>query len=209
MRVLKKIFDQNREWAEKVKASDPDFFLKLSEQQNPEYLWIGCSDSRVPANQIVGMLPGTIFVHRNIANVVAHTDLNCLSVIQFAVEILQVKHIIVCGHYDCGGVRAAWENKEHGLIDNWLQNIKDVQRFHKARIDSLPSEKEKIDLLCELNVMEQVVNVCHTTIVQTAWKIKQELAVHGWIYSVQNGILKDLNICITDPDEIPDTQYPE
>ncbi|MFH2128819.1 MAG: carbonate dehydratase [bacterium] len=209
MRVLKKIFDQNRKWAEKVKETDPLFFSKLSEQQNPEYLWIGCSDSRVPANQIVDMLPGQIFVHRNIANVVAHTDLNCLSVIQFAVEILRVKHIIVCGHYDCGGVQAAWENKEHGLIDNWLQNIKDVQRFHKARIDSLPSEKERIDLLCELNVMEQVVNVCHTTIVQSAWKMKQELAVHGWIYSVRNGILKDLNICITDPEEIPDTQYPE
>ncbi|MBU2510286.1 carbonate dehydratase [bacterium] len=205
MRVLKKFFDQNKKWAEKVKESDPDFFLNLSKQQNPEYLWIGCSDSRVPANQIVDMLPGEIFVHRNIANIVAHTDLNCLSVIQYAVEVLKVKHIIVCGHYGCGGIQAAWENKEHGLIDNWLQNIKDVHRFHKAKIDMVEGETEKIDLLCELNVIEQVANVCHTTIVQGAWKTGQELAVHGWIYSVENGILKDLNICITNSNEIPDT----
>ena len=205
MRVLKNLFDQNKKWAEKVKASDPDFFLDLSKQQNPEYLWIGCSDSRVPANQIVDVLPGQIFVHRNIANLVVHTDLNCLSVIQYAVEVLKVKHIIVCGHYGCGGIRAAWENKEHGLIDNWLRNIKDIYRYHQTRIDSLQSESEKINLLCELNVIEQVANVCHTTIVQNAWKTGQELAVHGWIYHIEDGILRDLNICITGPNEISHT----
>ena len=159
MRILNDLFEKNKKWAEKVKGSDPDFFLNLSKQQNPEYLWIGCSDSRVPANQIVDMLPGEIFVHRNVANLVIHTDLNCLSVIQYAVEVLRVKHIIVCGHYGCNGVQAAMEIKEHGLIDNWLQNIKDIYRSHQARIDLLQSEREKIDLLCELNVIEQVANV--------------------------------------------------
>jgi carbonic anhydrase len=202
MRVLKNLFENNKKWAEKVKESDPDFFLHLSRQQNPEYLWIGCSDSRVPANQIVDMLPGEIFVHRNIANVVVHTDLNCLSVIQYAVEVLKVKHIIVCGHYGCGGVRAAMENKEHGLIDNWLRNIKDIWSYHEEEIDALQDEKEKIDLLCELNVVEQVANICHTTIVQNAWKSGQELAVHGWIYNIKDGILKDLNVCTTSLDEI-------
>ncbi|MCA9735216.1 carbonate dehydratase [candidate division KSB1 bacterium] len=205
MRILKTLFDQNKKWAEKVKQSDPEFFLKLSQQQNPEYLWIGCSDSRVPANEIVDMQPGQIFVHRNIANVVVHTDLNCLSVIQYAVEVLQVKHIIVCGHYGCGGIQAAWESKEHGLIDNWLRHIKDIYRYYQRTIDKLESDQEKIDLLCELNVVEQVANVCHTTIVQNAWKSGQELAVHGWIYSIKNGILKDLDICITNVDEISHT----
>jgi len=188
-----------------VKGSDPDFFLKLSRQQNPKYLWIGCSDSRVPANQIVDLLPGEIFVHRNIANVVVHTDLNCLSVIQYAVEELKVKHIIVCGHYGCGGIRAAMENKAHGLIDNWLLNIKDVYRYHQARIDALGDDKEKTDLLCELNIQEQVANVCHTTIVQSAWRSGRELAVHGWIYSLEDGILKDLNLCMTSPEEVSHT----
>ena len=202
MRVLNNLFENNRAWAEKVKKSDPDFFLNLSKQQKPEYLWIGCSDSRVPANEIVDMQPGEIFVHRNIANLVIHTDLNCLSVIQCAVEVLKVKHIIVCGHYGCGGIQAAMENKEHGLIDNWLRNIKDVYRYHQTQIDSLQNEKEKINLLCELNVVEQVANICHTTIVQNAWKSGQELAVHGWIYSIEDGLLKDLNLCITNLDEI-------
>ena len=202
MRVLKNLFEQNKKWAEKVKKSEPDFFLKLSKQQNPEYLWIGCSDSRVPANQIVDMQPGQIFVHRNIANMVVHTDLNCLSVIQYAVEVLKVKHIIVCGHYGCGGIQAALENKEHGLIDNWLRNIKDVYRYHQTKIDALQNKIEKINLLCELNVVEQVANICHTTIVQSAWKSGQELAVHGWIYNIEDGILKDLNVCITTSDEI-------
>ena len=202
MRVLKELFDNNQNWAEKIKQDDPDFFTKLSKQQNPEYLWIGCSDSRVPATEIVGMMPGEIFVHRNIANVVVHTDLNCLSVIQYAVDILKVKHIIVCGHYGCGGIRAAMDNKEHGLIDNWLRNIKDVYRFYQDRMDSIVDKEEKIDLLCELNVVEQVYNICHTTIVQNAWKSGQKLAVHGWIYSIEDGILRDLNVCITNRDEI-------
>ena len=205
MRVLKKLFEQNRRWAEKVKEADPDFFRNLSSQQNPEYLWIGCSDSRVPANQIVDVLPGQIFVHRNIANVVVHTDLNCLSVIQYAVEVLKVKHIIVCGHYGCAGIQAAMENKEHGLIDNWLRHIKDVHRYHQVKLDALEDKKEKADLLCELNVIEQVANICHTTIVQNAWKAGQKLAVHGWIYNIEDGILKDLNVCVTNLDEISQT----
>lgn len=203
MQVLKHIFEQNRRWADKIKESDPDFFLKLSKQQNPEYLWIGCSDSRVPSNQIVDMLPGEIFVHRNIANLVVSSDLNCLSVIQYAVEALKIKHIIVCGHYGCGGVKAAMENKEHGLIDNWLKHIKDVYRAHKAEVDRLRDDTEKFNAMCELNVVEQVANVCNTAIVRNAWKSGQELAVHGWIYSIENGILKDLDVCVTGLDEIP------
>ncbi|HAK59298.1 MAG TPA: carbonate dehydratase [Nitrospiraceae bacterium] len=202
MKILKNLFESNRKWAEKIKRADPDFFNKLSQQQRPEYLWIGCSDSRVPANEIVDMLPGEIFVHRNIANVVIHTDLNCLSVIQYAVDVLKVKHIIVCGHYGCGGVQAAMENKAHGLIDNWLQNIKDVYRHHQQKIDAVQSETERFNLLCELNVIEQVANVCHTTIVQNAWRSGQKLAVHGWIYSIHDGILKDLNVCSTGIDDI-------
>jgi len=202
MKILKNLFESNRKWAEKIKRADPDFFNKLSQQQRPEYLWIGCSDSRVPANEIVDMLPGEIFVHRNIANVVIHTDLNCLSVIQYAVDVLKVKHIIVCGHYGCGGVQAAMENKAHGLIDNWLQNIKDVYRHHQQKIDAVQSETERFNLLCELNVIEQVANVCHTTIVQNAWRSGQKLAVHGWIYSIHDGILRDLNVCSTGIDDI-------
>jgi carbonic anhydrase len=202
MRVLKNLFDKNSNWAARMKESNPDFFINLSKQQKPQYLWIGCSDSRVPANEIVDLLPGEIFVHRNIANLVIHTDLNCLSVIQYAVEVLEVKHIIVCGHYGCGGIEAAMDNKEHGLIDNWLRNIKDVYRYYQAKIDSRPNEKEKVNLLCELNVVEQVANICHTTIVQGAWKSGRQLTVHGWIYSIEDGILKDLNVCTTNVDEI-------
>ncbi len=205
MRVLKKLFDENRKWAENIRESDPDFFITLSRQQTPEYLWIGCSDSRVPANQIVNLQPGQIFVHRNIANVVVHTDLNCLSVIQYAVEVLQVKHIIVCGHYGCGGIQAAMESREHGLIDNWLRHIKDVYRYHQHDVDALKSDKEKINLMCELNVVEQVANVCHSTIVQSAWKAGRELAVHGWIYRLEDGILNDLNVCAANLDEISHT----
>lgn len=206
MRVLKKLFEQNRKWAEKVKESDPDFFRKLSRQQNPEYLWIGCSDSRVPSNQIVGMLPGEIFVHRNIANLVVPSDLNCLSVIQYAVEVLKIKHIIVCGHYGCGGVKAAMEKDEYGLIDNWLHHIRDVYRAHNTEIDAIDDPSSKLDKMCELNVIEQVANVCNTTIVKNAWKSGQELSVHGWIYSIENGILQDLNVCVTGLDEIPGHQ---
>ena len=202
MRLLKHLLENNKNWADKIKRADPDFFGKLSKQQNPEYLWIGCSDSRVPANEIVNLMPGEIFVHRNIANVVVHTDLNCLSVIQYAVDILDVKHIIVCGHYGCGGIKAAMENKEHGLIDNWLRHIKDVYRYYQEKIDKLSDETKKADLLCELNVIEQVANVCHTSFVQNAWQRGQQLAVHGWIYSIKDGILKDLDVCITGLDEI-------
>jgi carbonic anhydrase len=205
MRVLKPLFENNRQWASKIKESDPDFFTRLSKQQHPEYLWIGCSDSRVPANQIVDLAPGEIFVHRNIANLVIHTDLNCLSVIQYAVEVLKVKHIIVCGHYGCSGVKAAVDNHEHGLIDNWLRNIKDVYRLHQEKIDALQTEKDRLNLLCELNVVEQVANVCHTTIVQGAWKAGQELTVHGWAYSIEDGILKDLNVCVSNSIDISQT----
>jgi len=202
MRVLKHLFEGNRKWADKIKKSDPDFFSNLSKLQSPKYLWIGCSDSRVPASEIVGMLPGQIFVHRNIANLVIHTDMNCLSVIQYAVYVLKIKHIIVCGHYGCGGVQAALENNEYGLIDNWLLNIKNIYRFHQETIDNLQDHKDKVNLLCELNVMEQVKNVCQTTIVQRAWKTGQELTVHGWIYNIEDGILKDLDVCVTKLDEI-------
>jgi carbonic anhydrase len=202
MRVLRHLFDTNREWATRIKESNPNFFLKLSNQQTPEYLWIGCSDSRVSENLLVGKMPGEIFVHRNIANIVVPSDLNCLSVMQFAVEVLKVKHIIVCGHYGCGGIKAAMDNQEHGLIDNWLRHIKDVYRYHQNRIDSFQSNEDKFNLLCELNVIEQVANVCHTTIVQNAWKSGRELAVHGWIYAIETGLLKDLDVCITKKSEI-------
>ncbi len=185
------MFDRNLAWATAIKDKDPDFFSKLSSQQQPEYLWIGCSDSRVPANQIIDLQPGEVFVHRNIANVVVHTDLNCLSVIHFAVEVLKVKHIIVCGHYDCGGVMAAMEDKDHGLIDNWLRHIRDVDRFNSEILEGL-SKQERLDALCELNVKEQVTNVCNTPVVQKAWKEGQSLHIHGWIYNISNGLLKDL-----------------
>jgi len=201
-RVLKSIFDDNRKWAENTKKSDPDFFANLSKQQTSAYLWIGCSDSRVPANIITALPPGDIFVHRNIANVVIHTDLNCLSVLQFAVDVLKVKHIIVCGHYGCGGIKAAMGNKPYGLIDNWLRHIKDIYRNHEAKLNSITDEQKKFNMPCELNVIEQVANVCHTTIVQNAWRLDQELAVHGWIYGIEDGILRDLNVCITGPDDI-------
>jgi carbonic anhydrase len=205
MRILENLFDSNKKWAKKIKETDPDFFAKLSRQQNPEYLWIGCSDSRVPSNQIVGMMPGEIFVHRNIANVVIHTDLNCLSVIQFAVEVLKVKHIIVCGHYGCGGIKAALGKESYGLIDTWLRHIKDVYRYHQDKLDAIKDEQERLNLLCELNVIEQVANVCHTSIVQKAWESGQELSVHGWIYSIEDGILKNLDVCVDGACEISDT----
>ncbi len=197
MDSLENLFENNKIWAAEHKSTNPEFFSQLSKQQKPEYLWIGCSDSRVPANEIVKLLPGEIFVHRNIANLVIHTDMNCLSVIQFAVEVLKIKHIIVCGHYGCGGVEAAIDDNEHGLIDNWIRSIKSLYRHNQSKMDKLTSEKAKIDLLCELNVIEQVNNVSNTTIVQKAWKSGQELSVHGWIYSIEDGILKDLNVCTT------------
>jgi carbonic anhydrase len=203
MTILDHLIEQNRKWAARVKQTDPEFFARLAQQQSPEYLWIGCSDSRVPANQIVDMLPGQIFVHRNIANVVVHTDLNCLSVIQYAVEVLRVKHIIVCGHYGCGGVQTALDNRDHGLIDNWLCNIRDVCRYHQAEIDVLRDEREKLNRLCELNVIEQVANVCHTTIVQAVWRSGRQLSVHGWVYSIEDGILKDLKVSVSCLEQIP------
>ncbi len=197
MRLLQHLFDNNRRWAEDMTQADPEFFAKLSRQQVPEYLWIGCSDSRVPANEIVGLLPGELFVHRNVANVVVHTDLNCLSVLQYAVEVLRVKHVIVCGHYGCGGVLAALENQNLGLIDNWLRHVQDIANKHAHQIDALADPARRAARLCELNVIEQVVNVCESTVVQSAWKREQPLAVHGWIYSVSNGLLQDLGIGVT------------
>ena len=205
LRQLKRLFKNNQAWAKKMTEKDPDFFINLSKQQSPEYLWIGCSDSRVSANQVIDLDPGEVFVHRNIANVMVHTDLNCLSVIQFAVEVLHVKHIIVCGHYGCGGIKAAYEGKELGLIDNWLGHIKDVHRLHKDEIDAKVTEKEKLDLLCEKNVIEQVSNVCHSTIVQRAWREHQDLTVHGWIYSIENGLLKALDVEVNADNNISTT----
>lgn len=198
---LTELFDKNREWAAKVTEDDPEFFETLSKQQMPEYLWIGCADSRVPANQIVDLLPGEVFVHRNIANVVVHTDLNCLSVIQFAVDVLKVKHIMVVGHYGCGGIKAAMGTEEHGMIDNWLRHIKDVYRLHKQEIDSIEDEHARFDRMCELNVVEQVANVCQSSIVQNAWRIGQELHVHGWCYSLGNGHIKDLEVTVSSAEE--------
>ncbi|NQZ32566.1 MAG: carbonate dehydratase [Oceanospirillaceae bacterium] len=198
---LNHLFERNREWARQVKEDNPNFFIELSEQQAPKYLWIGCSDSRVPANQIVKLPPGEIFVHRNIANVVVHTDLNCLSVIQYAIEVLAIEHIVVCGHYGCGGINAAMADSEHGLIDNWLNHIKDVRRLHADKFVGL-SKREQQDLLCELNVKEQVLNVCNTTVVQSAWKKGKKLSVHGWAYSIKNGIIVDLETSISSREQL-------
>jgi len=192
MRTLKHLFDNNRAWSQAIRQQDPDFFHKLSQQQSPDYLWIGCSDSRVPANQIVGLLPGELFVHRNVANLVVHTDLNCLTVMQFAVDILKVRHIIVCGHYGCSGVQAALRGARIGLADNWLRHVQDVRQKYAAKLAS--AGEAAAERLCELNVIEQTANVCQTTIVQDAWERGQPLAVHGWIYGIQDGLLKDLNV---------------
>ena len=202
MKHLSHLLKNNRAWASRAEAAKPGFFKTLSQQQTPQILWIGCSDSRVPATEIVDLLPGEIFVHRNIANMVIHTDLNCLSVLQYAVDVLRVRHVIVCGHYGCGGVKVALENKEHGLIDNWLRHIRDVRRLHKAEIDVFTSETERYNALCEINVKEQVLNVCHTTIVQQAWKSDQELNIHGWIYNIADGIIKDLEVTTSCQDDI-------
>ncbi len=197
MEFLKPLFESNREWAERIQREQPGFFEQLSKQQNPEYLWIGCADSRVPANEIINLPPGEVFVHRNIANLVVHTDLNCLSVIQYAVEVLKVKHIIVCGHYGCGGVRAALDETNHGLIDNWLRHIRDVYRYHREALDAIQDPTERQDRLCELNVVEQVSNVCNTTMVRNAWDSGQDPAVHGWIYRLEDGLLHDLGVSMT------------
>ena len=193
MRSLKHLFDANRAWSQAIRLQDPEFFSKLSRQQLPEYLWIGCSDSRVPANQIVGLLPGELFVHRNIANLVVHTDLNCLSVMQFAVDILKVRHVIVCGHYGCSGVQAAFARERLGLSDNWLRHVQDVRLKHEDALARAPNPAER---LCELNVIEQVANVCHTSIARDAWDRGQSLAVHGWVYGINDGLLKDLDVTV-------------
>lgn len=191
--MTRRLFENNRTWAERIRRQDPDFFRKLSHQQAPRFLWIGCSDSRVPANEIVGLLPGELFVHRNVANLVVHTDLNCLSVMQFAMDILKVRHIIVCGHYGCSGVQAALRGDRLGLSDNWLRHVEDVRQKHRER---LPQSSDAADRLCELNVVEQVANVCQTTIARDAWHRGQALSVHGWIYSLQDGLLRDLNTTV-------------
>jgi carbonic anhydrase len=197
MSSLDQLLENNKAWAAEVTRQDGNFFKRLSAQQTPHYLWIGCADSRVPANQIVGSIPGDMFVHRNVANVVVHTDLNCLSSIQFAVDVLQVQDIIVCGHYGCGGVLAALKNKKLGLIDNWLRHVQDVLAKHRAQIDSLPTEQEQLDRLCELNVIEQVNNVSQTTVVRDAFARNQSLSVHGWIYGLTDGLLRDLEVTIS------------
>lgn len=202
MRSLTNLIEGNRLWAENIKAQEPDFFQKLSQQQSPEYLWIGCSDSRVPSNQIVGLTPGELFVHRNVANVVVHTDLNCLSAMQYAVEVLKVKHIIVCGHYGCGGVKAALLNSKLGMIDNWLRHIQDVVQKHASLLAEITQESDRVDKLCELNIIEQVINVCQTTIVQNAWETGQELIVHGWVYGLSDGLVRDLNVHIANQEEM-------
>jgi carbonic anhydrase len=201
MRSLAQLFYRNRDWARSMSEREPGFFEKLVKQQSPDYLWIGCADSRVPANEIVGLLPGELFVHRNVANVVVHTDLNCLSVLQYAVDVLDVEHVIVCGHYGCGGVQAALGNNRLGLIDNWLRHVQDVRNKHQPALDELPSDAARLNRLCELNVIEQVFNVCQTTIVQSAWDRGKKLEVHGWIYDLHDGLLKDLAVCVENTDE--------
>ena len=202
MKTLSHLFESNRAWAARIQRQDPEFFRKLSQQQSPEYLWIGCSDSRVPANEIVDLLPGELFVHRNVANVVVHTDLNCLSVIQFAVEVLKVRHIIVCGHYGCSGVEAIVRGDRLGLSDNWLRHVQDVREKHEARLPPSTDLAGRSARLCELNVVEQVANVCQTSILRDAWERGQELAVHGWIYGLHDGLLSDLNTTVTRRDEV-------
>jgi carbonic anhydrase len=208
MKVLPEIFEKNRDWAARVEASNPGFFKRLSAQQTPKYLWIGCADSRVPATEICGLDPGEIFVHRNVANLVVHTDFNALSVLQYAVEVLKVEHVIVCGHYGCGGVKAALENRAHGLIDNWLRNIKDVYAWNRETMsDESLTDQQRLDRLCELNVKSQVANLCYTTIIQEAWARGQKLAMHGWIYSLNDGLLQDLGLCLESLEQLPDIYH--
>ena len=204
MNSIQNLFEKNRDWSERIIAEDPQFFERLAKLQSPEYLWIGCSDSRVPANQITGLLPGEVFVHRNIANQVVHSDLNCLSVLQFAVDVLRVKHILVVGHYGCGGVRAAHDNLHLGLVDNWLRNIQDIKQKHAATLAAITDDPLRVDRLCELNVIEQVLNVCHTTVLQEAWSRGQGVTVHGWIFGLTDGIIRDLKVSIDGPRQAPE-----
>ena len=202
MSSLRPLLVNNQAWSSEKARQDPEFFPSIAQQQNPDYLWIGCSDSRVPAEQLTGLEPGDLFVHRNVANVVVHTDLNCLSALQYAVDALQVEHVIVCGHYGCGGVLAALRNDKLGLIDNWLRHVQDVRDVHRARLDSLATEAERHEWLCELNVVEQAANVCRTTVVQDAWARGQELTVHGLIYGLKDGLLRDLGMRVSGPEEL-------
>lgn len=204
--MLENLLQRNKAWADDIKSKDGQFFLRLSQQQAPEYLWIGCADSRVPANQIVDLAPGELFVHRNVANVVVHTDLNCLSVLQFAVDVLKVKHVMVVGHYGCGGVRAALRDDALGLINNWLRHVQDVRDKHQALLDVLPDEDAKVNRLCELNVIEQVRHVCQTTIVQDAWQRGQQLSIHGWVYALTDGVVRNMDICVSSQEE-RETKY--
>ncbi len=207
LKMVDILFQNNKNWSCAIQKQDPDFFRSLQDQQNPSYLWIGCSDSRVPANQVVGLMPGDIFVHRNIANLVIHTDLNCLSVIQYAVEVLKVKHIMVVGHYDCGGIQAALANTKLGLVDNWLRHIQDVKQKHTAIFEqNAQTIDQQWDLLCKLNVIEQTINLCQTTIVEEAWAKGQQLAIHGWVYHLKDGLLSDLAMSIQRPGEL-DIRY--
>lgn len=197
MAALDKLLHNNRSWAADRIQRDPSFFTRLARQQAPEFLWIGCADSRVPANEIVGLDPGELFVHRNVANVVVHTDLNCLSVLQFAIDVLEIKHVIVCGHYGCGGIRAAMEKDSHGLIDNWLRHVQDVARAHEVKLNSIPDFDARVDKLCELNVIDQVQNVARTTVVQDAWRRGHDVQLHGWIYGLKDGLITDLGFQIS------------
>ena len=203
MKDLQELFEKNRQWAAEITARDPNFFNELVDQQTPHLLWIGCADSRVPSTQLVDLPPGEMFVHRNVANVVVHTDFNCLSVLQYAIEVLEVDHVIICGHYGCGGVKAAMDNLQLGLIDNWLRHVQDVVHNHEAVLAGIKDEKKRLDKLCELNVIEQVVNVSKTTIVQNAWARGQELHVHGWIYGLSDGLLRDLHVSVSSQLEVP------
>jgi carbonic anhydrase len=205
MKSLPKLFENNRRWSESLRAQNPSFFSELAAQQSPQYLWIGCSDSRVPSTQLVDLAPGEMFVHRNVANVVVHTDLNCLSVLQFAVEVLRVRHVIVCGHYGCGGVEAALRNTKLGLIDNWLRHVQDVMQRHAHALEGLTDDARRFERLCELNVIEQVFNVGQTTIIEGAWARGQELTLHGWVYSLKDGLLRDLGVTASSPRELYDS----
>jgi carbonic anhydrase len=207
MSAITHLFEQNRAWAAKIKAQEPNFFAELARQQSPEYLWIGCSDSRVPANQIIGLMPGEIFVHRNIANVVAHTDFNCLSVVEFAVDLLKVKHIIVCGHYGCSGVQAALDDRRVGIATNWLRNIQDVCHKHVQQLDAIADPLLRAERLCELNAIEQALNLCQTTIVRDAWERGQDLSIHGWVYGIGDGLVRDLHVSVASLEELAKARH--
>lgn len=202
MDSINHLLENNKKWAQAVSEKHPGFFEQLSLQQTPKYLWIGCSDSRIPANDATGLMPGELFVHRNIANQVIHSDINCLSVLQFAVDVLKIEHVIVCGHYGCGGVQAALEDLELGLIDNWLRNIQDVATLYRETLDRIPDSNSRLNKLCELNVIEQVINLGETTFIQRAWKKGSRVAVHGWIYDLSDGIIRELEVCVRDDEQL-------